>query len=218
MPDWLLTLLFLRVERLRNRVLALMEKLRAGTYRAPRPRTPRPETAPKRERRHFPAHLAQIMPADARLPTKFAWLHHLLHDNARRYTGPAAGGLLRDLLQADPEIVEFAKTCPALARQLRALCHMLGLKPPHMPEYIKPPRARPSPSAKSRKNPSPINTGCAPAPYSASACAVSPKNRADSDLILARPYCYDRITFRMQSPQRTKVFCFFFSKKKRFLP
>jgi hypothetical protein len=33
-PDWLLTLLFLRVERLRNRVLALMENLRACTYRA----------------------------------------------------------------------------------------------------------------------------------------------------------------------------------------
>jgi hypothetical protein len=83
------------------------------------------------------------MPADARLPTKFAWLHHLLHDNARRYTGPAAGGLLRDLLQADPEIAEFAKTCPALARHLHALCHMLGLKPPHMPDYIKlPPRPR----------------------------------------------------------------------------
>jgi hypothetical protein len=157
-PDWLLTLLFLRVERIRNRVLALMEKLRAGTYRAPRPRAPRPETAepaPKRVRRHFPAHLAQIMPADARLPTQFAWLHHLLHDNARRYAGPAAGGLLRDLLQADPEIAEFAKTCPALARQLRALCHMLGLKPPHMPEYIKlPPRPRkPRPPKPQREKP-----------------------------------------------------------------
>jgi hypothetical protein len=32
-PDWLLTLLFPRVERIRNRVLALMEKLRARPNR-----------------------------------------------------------------------------------------------------------------------------------------------------------------------------------------
>jgi hypothetical protein len=40
------------------------------------------------------ANNALIMPAEARLPTKFAWLHHLLHDNARRYAGPAAPILL----------------------------------------------------------------------------------------------------------------------------
>jgi len=147
-PDWLLSLLFLRVERIRNRMLPLLEQLRAGTYRAPKPRAPRPETtapAPKRERRHFPAHLPFMMPADARLPTRFAWLHHLLHDNLHRRSGPAAAGLLHDILQTDPDLEAYARACPALARHLRALCHMLGLKPLHMPEYIKLPPRTPKP-------------------------------------------------------------------------
>ena len=152
-PDWFLHLATRRIRRFGDRVSRVLAALAAGTYRAPRPRTPRPETAPKRERRHFPAHLAQIMPADARLPTKFAWLHHLLHDNARRYAGPAAGGMLRDLLQADPQIAEFAKTCPALARHLRALCHMRGLKPPHLPEYIKLPPRPPKPQREKPEKP-----------------------------------------------------------------
>jgi hypothetical protein len=156
-PDWLLSLLFLRVERIRNRMLPLLEQLRAGTYRAPKPRAPRPETtapAPKRERRHFPAHLAFMMPADARLPTRFAWLHHLLHDNLHRRSGPAAAGLLHDILQTDPDLEAYARACPALARHLRALCHMLGLKQ-HVPAYLKlPPRARkPRPPKPPREKP-----------------------------------------------------------------
>jgi hypothetical protein len=154
-PTWLYVLMQRRVLCIRDRILALMEKLRVGTYRAPTPRVPRPETtgtaqepAKKRApRRHFPEHLTHMMPADARLPTKFAWMTRLLRNTSRPwphlYNGAASTELLQHLLQADPEIQEFAKTCPALAGQLRALCHMLGLKPPHIPAYLAlPPRPR----------------------------------------------------------------------------
>ena len=52
--------------------------------------------------------------------------------------------MLHYLLQ-DPELAVFCNTCPALARQLRPLCHMLGIQ---LPDYLKlPPRPRPEGAA-----------------------------------------------------------------------
>jgi len=79
-------------------------------------------------RRHFPEHLAHMTPANARLPTRFAWMTRLLGNPARLwphlYAGPASASLLLHLLQADPEIQEFAKPAPPSPA-----------KPPHIPAY-----------------------------------------------------------------------------------
>ena len=148
---WLCLYIFTRVRRIEARVNKLLEKLRAGTYRAPKPRAPRSPDAPRKERPKpdprawvFP-NIASVVPADARKPGGgFGWVNRLLQDPARPYThiytGPASAGFLHIILQQDAEIREFARTCPALARQLRPLCHMLGLTPP---DYLKlPPRPR----------------------------------------------------------------------------
>jgi hypothetical protein len=102
------------LRRIETRVKKLLEQLRAGTYRAPRKR--------------------------ARNPGGFAWMDRLLPYNGTLHWCPHSAGFLNMILQQDPEIQEFAKTCPALARQLRPLCHMLGVT---QPDYLKlPPRAR----------------------------------------------------------------------------
>ena len=147
---WLCLYIYARVRRIEARVNNLLEQLRAGTYRAPRQRTRNPDAPrnerPKPDRRAWVfKNIASMVPADARKPGgRFGWVNRLLHDPTRPgahiYTGPASAGFLQMILQQDAEIQEFAKTCPALARQLRPLYHMLGLKPP---EYLKlPPRPR----------------------------------------------------------------------------
>jgi hypothetical protein len=74
-------------------------------------------------------------------------INRLLQDHARpgadMYTGPMSVGFLIDILHHDQEIQEFAKSCPALARALRSLCHMLGIRQGLVPDYLKLP---PSPA------------------------------------------------------------------------
>ena len=150
---WLCLYMHSRIRRIEARITKLLEKLRAGTYRAPNPRAPNPDAGAKPEpakrdpRAWVPANIASVVPADARKPRGFAWMLRLLqdpaHPGAHRYTGPMSAGFLIDILHGDPEIQHFAKTCPALARALRPLCHMLGIMPKYVPNYLKlPPRVR----------------------------------------------------------------------------
>ena len=143
---WLGAYMHTRLRRIEARIVKLLEKLRAGTYRAPKPRAPRPDATPKPEipkrdpRAWVPGNVASIVPADARKPGGFAWMSRLLPYNGQRHWAAPYGSLLSAILLQDPEIQQFAKTCPALARALRPLCHMLGVKPP---DYLKlPPRPR----------------------------------------------------------------------------
>ena len=128
----------IRVRRIEARVGKLLEKLRAGTYRAPKPRPPKPDAAsegqsdaPRKEpakrdpRAWVPVNIATIVPADARMPRRFGWMASL------------GAGQLTDILHNDREIQDYAKSCPALARALRPLCHMLGIKSDQVPDYLK---------------------------------------------------------------------------------
>ena len=139
-PGWLCLYMHTRIRRIEARVGKLLEKLRAGTYRAPKPRTPKPDAprdAPRKEpakrdpRAWVPANIATLIPADARMPRRFGWMAAL------------GAGQLIDILHHDREIQDYATSCPALARALRPLCHMLGIKQDQVPDYLKlPPRPR----------------------------------------------------------------------------
>jgi len=137
-PGWLCLYMHIRVRRIEARVGKLLEKLRAGTYRAPKPRPPKPDAAsegqsdaPRKEpakrdpRAWVPVNIATIVPADARMPRRFGWMASL------------GAGQLTDILHNDREIQDYAKSCPALARALRPLCHMLGIKSDQVPDYLK---------------------------------------------------------------------------------
>jgi len=71
--EWLRLYMHTRVRRIEARINKLLEKLRAGTYRAPTPRTRNPD-APRKEcpkpdpRAWVPKNIATIIPADARMP------------------------------------------------------------------------------------------------------------------------------------------------------
>ena len=135
-PAWLCMYMSVRVDRVRKRLLNLLVQLRAGTNRAPRPRARKPAAAPRPPNSWVPALVVPYLPEGAKPPSGFGWMNRLLHDNSRSYSGPASAGFLHAILTQDPEIQAFARACPALARQLRGLCHMLGVKPP---EYLKRP-------------------------------------------------------------------------------
>src|SRR5664280_1073802 len=141
-PGWLCMIMQVRVHRIGARVAKLFEKLRAGTYRAPplrteRPRAHVPGTAP-RPRHDVPPTLVLSVPAGSRLPRRFGWMNYLMRRNDRPYTVGASTGFLSMLLQ-NTDLQAACSTCPALGRELRPLCHMLGLK---LPDYLKlPPRA-----------------------------------------------------------------------------
>jgi hypothetical protein len=166
-PVWLYMYMHTRVRRIEARVGKLLDKLRAGTYRAPKPRTPNPDAptgdAPakqpaKRDPRAwvFP-NIASTVPADARMPRGFGWMNMLLRHPARvnMYSGPHSAGYLTDLLHQDQEIRDYAKSCPALARALRPLCHMLGIRQALLPDYLKLPKRvrKPRPPKPKREKP-----------------------------------------------------------------
>jgi len=132
------------VRRYRDRVNPLLEKLRAGTYRAPRKRRPgsrKKETTKRDPGTWVPQAIAHLVPADACRPTGFAWMNRLLQDHARpgahMYTGPMSAGFLIDILHQDQEIQEFAKTCPESACALCPLCQMLGIRQGLVPDDLK---------------------------------------------------------------------------------
>src|SRR5271168_4932757 len=108
-PGWLCLYMHTRVRRIEARVTKLLEKLRAGTYRAPKPRAPRSPDAPrpnvvdkptpKRDPRAWvPYNIASVIPADARMPAGFAWMLRLLRDPAHPYDHIYTGGRSADYL------------------------------------------------------------------------------------------------------------------------
>ena len=164
-PGWLCFFIQVRVQRLGNRIAALLGKLRAGTYRAPRPRVRAPETKP-RDRNLIAPSIASALPAGIRLPTRFAWMRRMLPHRDRPYTVGGSAVFLEFLLDQDTELQGYARTCPALARQLRPLCHMLGVR---LPDYLKlPPRDRTKPrqprQPRAPRKPRPIPAPPAPPP------------------------------------------------------
>ena len=154
-PGWLRMLMSARIRRIGQRIANLLKLLAAGTYRQPRLRTDHPRTsAPKtsqRPRDDIPPSLRNSpnIPEGARLPHRFAWMSYLLRAKDRAHLIGGATELLRMMLE-NTELQAHCAACPALGRQLRPLCHMLGIK---LPAYLKlPPRAR-KPRAPRRPGP-----------------------------------------------------------------
>ena len=106
-------------------------------------------------------------------PGHFGWLSRLLHHTQ----APAARSWLSHLLD-EPETQALITAHPTLARSIRPLCHMLGLKPPACLHHTPRPRAKRPPSATSA-------TASAPASAPASATnAQKPKTPRN----IWRPY------------------------------
>ena len=128
-------------------------------------------------------------------------MNRLLRDPANPYThiytGPGAAGHLDTILQQDAEIQEFAKACPALARQLRALGHMLGVKPPDYLKLPKRPR-KPRPPKLKREKPKKFKIykyWMRPGPLPAERLRrFTKKRRVNGSLVFARLFQYDTTT------------------------
>ncbi len=142
------------------RLMRLYHRLRHLLATGPLPA--RPPRTTKRATPANPANPAKpINPDDYVLPTGFAWLR-------RVFPGTQvvlAHHQLRTLLD-EPETQTLIASHPALARSIRPLCHMLGLKPP---SYLKLPRRprthrTPSPTPAPEKPPKLPRKTWAPAP------------------------------------------------------
>ena len=118
----LFEILHKRVNRLRNRFLALVEKLLAGW----RPGAKRVEKS----------RAGLVRPSGARLPRGFAWFFKLVPSE-----GAACGGQLQALMLL-PEMQALLAEVPIAERMLRPLCEMLGLAmgPPLGVEWAAQPR------------------------------------------------------------------------------
>ena len=141
-PGWLCVYIWNRLRRLGNRVARLMDQLSAGTYRAPRPRAPRPDAAPRPPRARTIFGLDPSTPADAKLPSGSGWLRRVLFHNGGQHSVQGSSGMLFMLLY-DDRMMDYCTTCPTLGRHLRALCHMLGIK--DYPAYLRLPRRKRKP-------------------------------------------------------------------------
>jgi len=134
-PQPLAFLLTKRVERLRNRFLALVAQFRAGTLpplrpscaRAPlRPQAllrPQPEPRPARPAILAPRNIAAML---APIP-ETSWL---------------CRGYIYDIVHNDAEARALVAAAPQAGRALRTYCRMLGLKPPSWLALPRRPRAR----------------------------------------------------------------------------
>ena len=134
-PVW--TLLWLRLQRLNNRLTRLYERWQAGTLPNPRPTTTRPKTVrhPRAPEQIQPMPLvsAELVDAPARLPTGRGWITRRIPE-----AGPSAGWL--EYLLQQPHTRTFIEAAPQAARLLRPLCHGLGID---QPAWLKlPPRPR----------------------------------------------------------------------------
>lgn len=100
-------------------------KPRPRTRRQPDPEAPKPEPRPTRP--DDPNHARST-------PSQFGWLRRIIPDHIPIYGGAgaaAATGALLQLLQ-DPELEALLKLCPTLARNLRPICHALGIRRLHI--------------------------------------------------------------------------------------
>jgi hypothetical protein len=123
-------LIQIRLMRWRTRVMALADKVRAGTLPAkavarPRAATPRPADKPDK-------------PEQPRLPPqRFGWILRAVPEpwHVAFWRGP-----LEELL-ADPETIALVAAAPQAGRYLRPMCWSLAVE---LPEYLRRPRpARP---------------------------------------------------------------------------
>jgi hypothetical protein len=133
-PVW--TLLWLRLQRLNNRLTRLYERWQAGTLPTPRPKTTRPKSArkPAPQVPELPAPGMPLVDAPARLPRARGWITRRIPE-----AGPSAGWL--EYLLQQPHTQDFVQAAPQAARLLRPLCHGLGID---QPAWLKrPPRPRP---------------------------------------------------------------------------
>ena len=136
-PVW--TLLWLRLNRLQNRLATLYDRWQQGTLPTKRPKTARRATTP----RPAPPQIPQLpcpgfplVDAPRRLPAGHGWVIKRLPQ-----AGPSAGHL-EHLLQ-QPHMREFVVAAPQAGRLLRPLCRALGLP---QPDWLKlPARPRPRP-------------------------------------------------------------------------
>ncbi len=111
----LLVLAWNHIRAIERRVIALLERIAAGTLRRhPGRRTPAPRAAPRRP------------PAPLPLPTGHDWLIRLVQETAQ-----ATPGL--QLVLADPGLPALLEQVPQLRRALRPLCAMLAVSLPKPP-------------------------------------------------------------------------------------
>ncbi len=121
----LMTLIWLRLTRLRGRFVLLAARAQAGTLPMRRARARRqPGNEATVESKRVPA----------QLPRGFAWLAHLV---------PGAGGcgeMIVDMILNHPEMRALLRAAPQAGRILRPLLHMTGADP--MPEIVRLPKPR----------------------------------------------------------------------------
>ena len=139
------------------RLMRLYHRLRHLTARGPMPIRP-PRTTPRATPPNPPE---PTNPDDYVLPTGFAWLR-------RVFPGTQvvlAYNQLRTLLD-EPETQALLTSDPTLARSIRALCRMLGLKPPAYLKLPRRPRAKrpPQPPQAIKPQKTPRKTWFAPPP------------------------------------------------------
>ena len=133
----LLTPVWTRISRTRQRLLRLLTRIAAGHL----PRPPRkPGTTPHRSG------------ASAPFPNRrHGWLAVMLDHNARNYASQ-----LNHLLHT-PGVAEIIATSPGAMRTLRPLCRMLGVD---LPPVLQPPVRPPTPPR--QRPPKPVATPPAP--------------------------------------------------------
>ena len=150
LTGWLLILTVGRLNRAAQRVMAIAARLAAGTLRPPRPPLPHPPLPHPPSRPPMPmpvpvpappAPPAAPAPPRPRLPQRFGWLlRRLLPQETARCRVANHRSQLAHLL-AQPDMVALIEAAPAIGRQIRPVCRMLGLTPP--PPLRLPPRPRP---------------------------------------------------------------------------
>jgi hypothetical protein len=134
------------IQRARNRILAVIAHVLAGTLRPIRPRAPRPDGAapvPRRPPVIRPPYSEATPPPP--LPRGFACLLPLMSAHA---------GVHRHYLMVlldDPEMRAVLAAAPRIGRILRPLLHRLGLKTP--PGLLPPPPPRRSRARPARTTP-----------------------------------------------------------------
>ena len=123
-------------QSLNRRLIRLMDRLRTLIVRGPLP--PRP---PRATPRNPPANPPKPDTTEFYPPTNFGWLAFMFPGSdisAKR------SHLL--ILLDEPETQSLITSHPMLARSLRPLCHMLGIKPPACLKLPRRPRIKRAPS------------------------------------------------------------------------
>ena len=140
-----------------RRLLRLQSRLRRLITRGPRPSRP-PRATPRNTPQATVEHPASPRPVETCYPpSNFAWLLRMLPGTEV----PCARSWLSILLD-EAETQSLIATHPTLARSLRALCHMVGLKPPPCLKLPPRPRAKRASSAASKPARTPARTPAKP--------------------------------------------------------